>query len=108
MNADADLHVWLETQHQPEQVIPYVMSRNEQTVRYQIDVFTSNSHGKSQVRQGGKVWLSANQPTPLSRLSITPRPFGRCTLNVAISQEGQPERTYDFDCPAVGNGQRQH
>lgn len=100
MDANTDLQVWLQSQstQPPGIVVPYVLSTSDTTLRYSIGIISTSPAGRSEIRQGGTVWVHAYTPTPLSRISITPAAAGRCVVNLALNQEGKPQRQYDFDC----------
>src|SRR5690606_7799358 len=74
MDANTDLQVWLQSQstQPPGIVVPYVLSTSDTTLRYSIGIVSTSPAGRSEIRQGGTVWVHAYTPTPLSRISITP------------------------------------
>lgn len=100
MDANTDLQVWLQSQstQPPGIVVPYVLSTSDTTLRYSIGVISTSPAGRSEIRQGGTVWVHAYTPTPLSRISITSAAVSSCTVNLALNQYGKPQRQYDFDC----------
>ena len=100
--ANSDLQVWLqsESSQPPGIVVPYVLSPSDTALRYSIGIISRGPSGRSEIRQGGTVWLHAGTPTPLSRISINPSAAANCVVNLALNQEGKPQRHYDFDCSA--------
>lgn len=101
MAADLDLRVWLETQPgtQPSVIIPYVQAAESGTLQYQLSTLKTGQGGTSRISQSGQVRMQANQPTALSRFSIT---FGRqdqCRIDLILVHNGDPAGTYHFDCP---------
>lgn len=101
MNADADIHVWLETSAvaQTSIIVPYVQSNVAQLVTYRITTTQESAAGRSSIGQSGQVNLEVAQPTKLSRLAIRRDNNDDCRITLVLLSPDMPEKHYDFDCP---------
>ncbi|HEX7387130.1 MAG TPA: curli-like amyloid fiber formation chaperone CsgH [Castellaniella sp.] len=99
--ADINLQVWLETvpDTHPAVVVPTVVSKVDETLRYQVKVAQAGAGGSSSVSQGGSATVRAGQPTALSRFSLNVGAHDRCTIQLIIAANGHTIGTYQFECP---------
>ncbi|TAM89493.1 MAG: hypothetical protein EPN41_03595 [Candidimonas sp.] len=101
MAADMNLQVWLETvpNTHPSIVIPYVQSARSGQLQYQLQAIKQGRGGSSRIGQSGGVHLRANQPTALSRFSLSLGEHDQCRIELVLVENGQAAGTYHFDCP---------
>lgn len=101
MNANINLQVWLETvpDTHPSVVVPYVRSKQDGLVQYQLNVSKRGAGGMSNIGQSGKVRVYANQPAALSRFSLSIGKDDKCTIELVLVENQHPAGTYSFDCP---------
>ncbi|HUH60082.1 MAG TPA: hypothetical protein VL001_08385 [Candidimonas sp.] len=103
MNADSDIQVWLETvsRTQPSIIIPYVKSGRDKTLRYKLRTTQESNGGRAVIGQGGMIALVADVPAPLVEMSLNRRVDDTCSINLILSEAGQEDRTYEFDCTSM-------
>lgn len=101
MAADVNLQVWLETvpNTHPSVIIPYVQGPKSGTVQYQLNTIKQGHGGISRISQSGDAQMHANQPTALSRFSISVGKEDQCRIELILVANGDPAGTYRFDCP---------
>lgn len=101
MAVDVNLHAWLETvpDTHPSVMIPYVQGTQSGTVQYQLNTIKQGQGGTSRISQSGNVQVHANQPTALSRFSISVGKNDQCHIELILVANGNPAGTYQFDCP---------
>lgn len=101
MAADVNLRVWLETvpDTHPSVVIPYVQSTESGQLQYQLRAIKQGRGGSSRIGQSGGVHVHANQPTALSRFSLSLGEHDQCRIELILVENGHPAGTYHFDCP---------
>lgn len=101
MIADANLHVWLETNTnaRPSIVTPYVESSEDKRIHYRLRATKSGRSGTSEVSQSGTVNVQAKKPTPLSEMSISAGKSDTCRIELTLAEGGAPLGAYNFDCP---------
>ncbi|WP_323018492.1 curli-like amyloid fiber formation chaperone CsgH [Castellaniella sp.] len=99
--ADVNLQVWLDTLPgtHPSVIIPYVQSAEAGIVRYQLSATKQGSSGSSSIQQSGGVRLQANQPTALTRFSLSVGQQDQCKIELVLFANGNPAGAYQFDCP---------
>jgi curli production protein len=103
MNADSDIQVWLETvsRTQPSIIIPYVKSRHETTLRYKLRTIQQGSGGRAVIGQGGTIAVLADVPAPLMKMSLNRGANDTCNIRLVLSEVGNEDRNYEFDCPSL-------
>ncbi|MBV2182086.1 MAG: hypothetical protein KUL86_12755 [Castellaniella sp.] len=101
MAADTNLQAWLDTVPgtQPSVVIPYVQSRENGIVRYQLSATKQGLGGISTINQSGDVQLKANTPTALTRFSLSVGERDQCKIELVLFANGNPAGSYQFECP---------
>src|SRR3546814_171668 len=101
MTADVNLQVWLETvpNTHPSVVVPYVESKEGGDVQYILKAIKQGRGGSSSIGQSGSVTVSANQPTALSRFSLSLGKSDQCRIELILVRNGNAAGTYHFDCP---------
>lgn len=101
ITADVNLQVWLDTVPgtQPRVVIPYVQSRADDSVQYQLSAVKQGRGGSSTISQSGDVRLQANKPTALTRFSLSVGKQDQCRIELILFTNGKPAGTYQFECP---------
>lgn len=101
ITADVNLQVWLDTVPgtRPRVVIPYVQSRDSNSVQYQLSAVKQGRGGSSTIRQSGDVQLQANRPTALTRFSLSVGKQDQCRIELILFTNGKPAGTYQFECP---------
>lgn len=101
MAADVNLQVWLETvpDTHPSVIIPYVQAPTNGTLQYQLNTIKQGRSGSSRISQSGGVQIHANEPTALSRFSISVGKDDQCRIELILIANGDPAGTYNFDCP---------
>jgi curli production protein len=99
--ADVNLQVWLDTlpDTHPSVVIPYVQSPEEGIIQYQLRATKLGRSGHSTISQSGGMRLRANQPTALTRFSLSVGQQDQCKIELILFANGNPAGTYQFDCP---------
>lgn len=100
MAMDANMQVWLDTQHNVGQilVIPYVKTIKDGLVDYRMNVLQKGAAGTSRITQEGRVNAVASQPTPLARFALTRQKNGECHLELTLQEAAGNSQTYQFDC----------
>jgi hypothetical protein len=103
MMTDTDIQVWLETdaRTQPVLVVPYVQSSRDTELRYIVGITSKSPSGRSNLSQGGQVTLVAGHPGTLGKMSLTVDANTTCSMRIALSQYGQPQKVYDFSCSEI-------
>ena len=101
MIADADMNVWLETlsASQPSVIVPYVQSAADRRVTYRVKVIKEGKSGRSEISQGGSVFMQASRATALGRMSMSVGEQDNCRIEVTLTEAGKPAGEYQFDCP---------
>lgn len=101
MAADVNLQVWLETvpNTHPSVVVPYVRSTGNGDLHYKLQAVKQGLGGSSTVGQSGNVALHANQPTALSRFSLSVGKNDQCRIELTLVENNRPAGTYHFECP---------
>ncbi|MEO6960189.1 MAG: curli-like amyloid fiber formation chaperone CsgH [Burkholderiaceae bacterium] len=101
MIADANFHVWLETNTntKPSIVIPYVQSSEDKRIHYRLRATKSGRSGTSDVSQSGTVNIQAKRPTALSKMSISANKSDTCQIELTLAESGATVGSYHFDCP---------
>lgn len=109
MNADADIHVWLETiaKAQTSIIIPHVQSNVDQQLQYEITTLQKSRSGRSSIGQSGYVYLKHNVATPLSRLTIRRSLGDSCQIELFLHENSKDKQKkhYIFPCPDPAEGQ---
>jgi len=109
MHADADIQVWLETgahaaASPPGLIIPYVKSAEAGVLRYRLRTVREGRQGKAVLVQTGVVDVRADVATPLLRMTVTRENEDLCRIELVLSDQHNPDRTYQFDCPKSESG----
>ncbi|HET8704325.1 curli-like amyloid fiber formation chaperone CsgH [Castellaniella sp.] len=101
MAADLNLQVWLDsgTGAQAGTVVPYVQSPEDRAIDYRLQAIKQGPSGTSQITQSGSVALQANQPTALTRFSMSLGTHDQCQIELLIFSQGVQAGTYRFTCP---------
>lgn len=101
MVADMNLQAWLDVASgtQPGEIIPYVQSREDGAVRYQLVATRRGASGTSVINQSGDVRLKANTPTALTRFSLSVGEQDQCKIELLLFANGNAAGTYRFACP---------
>lgn len=101
MVADMNLQAWLGTapDTRPGEIIPYVQSRQDGAVRYQLVATRRGTGGTSVINQSGDVLLKANTPTALTRFSLSVGEQDQCKIELLLFANGNAAGTYRFACP---------
>ena len=101
MVADADIQVWLEAvaQSRPSVIVPVVQSAVDKQVDYRVRVIREREGGRSEVSQGGTVFMPAATPTPLGRMSVSLKDGDICEIELTFLQSGKLVDERRFDCP---------
>lgn len=103
MIADSDFHVWLDRQLELDRAVltPFVQTRSNADVHYDIKLSQQAGGGNSSIRQNGKVTAGGGQATVLSRLTVSSSKNIRCEMEVKVrvgDGETGETRVYVFDC----------
>lgn len=103
MVADMNLQAWLgaASDTQPGVIIPYVQSRENGVVRYQLVATKRGAGGTSVINQSGDVMLKANTPTALTRFSLSVGAQDQCKIELVLFANGNAAGTYQFACPRI-------
>jgi hypothetical protein len=101
MIADADMNVWLETlsASQPSVIVPYVQSAADKNVKFRVKVVREGSSGRSEISQGGALFVPASKAMALGRMSVNVGAQDNCHIEVTFTEAGKPAGEYRFDCP---------
>jgi curli production protein len=101
MTADVNLQAWIETapDTSPAMVTPFVRSPADGMLHYQIKVVKRGPAGSSSIGQSGDVAVHADQPTALSRFSLSVGAHDECTIELILVTGSRTSHTYHFDCP---------
>lgn len=101
MAADVNLQVWLETipNTHPSVVVPYIKSQENGQFEYTLKAIKQGRSGSSSVGQSGDIIVNANQPTELSRFSLSLGKDDQCRIELILIKNGHPAGTYHFECP---------
>lgn len=101
MIADSDIQVWLEaqTQSRPSVIVPYVQSTVDKSVAYRVRVTKENNSGRSEISQGGTIFMMATKPTPLGKMSLSIGDADVCEIELTLTETGKASDKYRFDCP---------
>lgn len=100
MDADADIHVWLETfvRAQSSLIVPYVISQVDQDVHYRITTTKEDRSGRSSIGQTGSISLKEGQARELGQLVIQRESGDSCRIELILSSVYIGERPYQFLC----------
>ncbi len=101
MAADLNLQVWLDsgTGAQAGMIVPYVQSPEHRMIDYRIQAVRQGPSGTSRIMQSGSVDLPADQPTALTRFSMSIGSRDQCQIELLILSQGVQAGTYRFACP---------
>lgn len=101
MIADADMNVWLETlsASQPSVIVPYVQSAADKNVSFRVKMVKEGKGGRSEVSQGGTLFVPAAKAVALGRMSVNVGAQDNCHIEVSFTEAGKPAGEYRFDCP---------
>lgn len=101
MIGDSDIQVWLEMQNstQPGVIVPYVQSTVDKRLNYRVRVIRENRSGRSEISQGGSVFMTAARATALGKMSLSVKDEDVCEIELILTESGKPADRYRFDCP---------
>lgn len=101
MIADADMNVWLEmlSASKPSVIVPYVQSAADKNVSYRVKVVKEGKSGRSEISQGGSLFMPASKAMALGRMSLSVSDQDNCHIEVTFTEAGKPAGKYLFDCP---------
>ncbi|HEX7386105.1 MAG TPA: curli-like amyloid fiber formation chaperone CsgH [Castellaniella sp.] len=101
--ADTDLMAWLETvpDTRPVVMVPYVKSRLNATIQYQLTATRRGVTGLATIKQSGNLQLKASTPAQLTRFSLSVGSQDDCKIELVLFSHGNTLGTYQFACPRL-------
>lgn len=80
------MRVWFQVQPQGEGVLvtPYLDGTDRSVLRYELESQSRSIAGSSSIRQAGGIQPLSSQPTPITRLRMSPTNTGECEIRLKI------------------------
>lgn len=86
VNAEAAMRVWFDIKPQGNGVIitPFVEGAEQSVLRYELKSETHGIAGNAQIMQSGGISTQPDQPTPITRLRMSPTQSGECEVTLKL------------------------